>query len=698
MNQTVNFRRALAGGLLLASALTCDAMSLGRIRGVVWIGQPLDVNVPVRLEPGEDVAAVCVAADILYADSRVNGSQVRVYAEPGNTRDEATVRIRSTVPVDEPVVNIYLKVGCGQAMTRKYVLLTEVPVDYTAQSEAPRSRALLAPSVRAANDRFDGAGATSGRVAAPPVEGGIGVRVPGRGSSASPTEPMAAVSRKPAGPAAATRPASGPAPVRSIVRKPETAAGKSRLRLDPADLLLERDPVLRASMDLLSIPQEQDVGARRAEAAAWWRAINATPEQILGDARRIQALQADVASLRSQNQKSEAVVADLKLRVQQAQAERYANGLVYALVVAMLATLGVAGYFWNRSRKQAQERQWWGAQEDAVDSAGDLFAPDEAPDLASSGSAGGQGAAVDIDLGGGSGSMRSADAFAARPGLGVLDSGDFQTSLTGSGRAVKVEELLDVQQQADFFISLGQYDQAIATLRNHIADNVETSALAYLDLLKIYHLQKREKDYALVRKEFNDVFNAEIPEFSAFGQQTRGLQSYESAMSRITDLWPTPKVLEVIEESIFRKPGQGRQVFDLEAYRELLMLYSIAKEIVEESRPDTAIASSGSVPAAEPGQRRAGHSGVERPGFQATTIQPLPTDPLFLDPAYKVPPSANLGLDIDLSEFAPEVAKPPPMPAAAGPGTTKPADSHLIDFDIFDMATRAHAASKRGKS
>lgn len=60
-------------------------------------------------------------------DSRVNGSQVRVYAEPGNTRDEATVRIRSTVPVDEPVVNIYLKVGCGQAMTRKYVLLAQDP-------------------------------------------------------------------------------------------------------------------------------------------------------------------------------------------------------------------------------------------------------------------------------------------------------------------------------------------------------------------------------------------------------------------------------------------------------------------------------------------------------------------------------------------------------------------------------------------
>lgn len=131
--------------------------------------------------------------------------------------------------------------------------------------------------------------------------------------------------------------------------------------------------------------------------------------------------------------------------------------------------------------------------------------------------------------------------FAARPGLGVLDSGDFQTSLTGLGRAVKVEELLDVQQQETFSFRWASTTKPLQRFRNHIADNVETSALAYLDLLKIYHLQKREKDYALVRKEFNDVFNAEDPQFSVFGQQTRGLQSYESAMSRITDFWPTPK-------------------------------------------------------------------------------------------------------------------------------------------------------------
>ena len=53
-------------------------------------------------------------------------------------------------------------------------------------------------------------------------------------------------------------------------------------------------------------------------------------------------------------------------------------------------------------------------------------------------------------------------------------------------------------------------------------------------------------------------------------------------MARIVALWPSHKVLEVIEESIFRKPGSVEgEAFDLDAYRELLLLYAIAKEVVE---------------------------------------------------------------------------------------------------------------------
>ena len=344
--------------------------------------------------------------------------------------------------------------------------------------------------------------------------------------------------------------------------------------------------MLRVSTELLSAPQ--DGGTRRAEAAALWRAINASPEEILRDAQRLQSLQSDVSALQGQNQKDQGEIAELKTQLQLAHSERVGRAWVFGLAAALIAAGVAAVFFWLRSREQSR-KSWWspGASGSGVDPA----SGPEATEQSAGKGAVAKNAQIDIDLSAAPASGLGSPAPATvPPPLAALDGVDFQASLSGAGRAVKVEELLDVQQQADFFISLGQYEQAVATLRNHIADNVETSALAYLDLLKIYHLQGRDKDYALVRKEFNEVFNAEVPEFAAFGRQTRGLESYRAALSRITSLWPTPRVLDVIEESIFRKPGQGSQVFDLEAYRELLMLYAVAKELVEDGRHDRVLA------------------------------------------------------------------------------------------------------------
>ena len=94
-----------------------------------------------------------------------------------------------------------------------------------------------------------------------------------------------------------------------------------------------------------------------------------------------------------------------------------------------------------------------------------------------------------------------------------------------------------------------------------------------------------------------------------------------------------------------------------------------------------------------------------RPDFQSTNIQPLPVasptgergaDSLSPPQLLRVPPSPNLGLDIDLSELAQEPALDTPAQAPQKPAVTQAPDSHLIDFDLFDLATQAHAASKRG--
>ena len=74
---------------------------------------------------------------------------------------------------------------------------------------------------------------------------------------------------------------------------------------------------------------------------------------------------------------------------------------------------------------------------------------------------------------------------------------------------VRVDELIDIQDKANFFLSIGQHDQAIAVLESHVHDQVETSALAWLDLLDLYHSMGKRDEYNHLREEFRLQFNAD---------------------------------------------------------------------------------------------------------------------------------------------------------------------------------------------
>ncbi|MBT2304376.1 hypothetical protein J7E70_28500, partial [Variovorax paradoxus] len=77
------------------------------------------------------------------------------------------MHIRSTVAVDEPVVNVSVRAGCDTKSTRSYVLLADVPSEPALPVLAPPSgaRASSETPVRAparAPSRAAAAGASSG--------------------------------------------------------------------------------------------------------------------------------------------------------------------------------------------------------------------------------------------------------------------------------------------------------------------------------------------------------------------------------------------------------------------------------------------------------------------------------------------------------------------------------------------------------
>jgi hypothetical protein len=255
-------------------------------------------------------------------------------------------------------------------------------------------------------------------------------------------------------------------------------------------------------------------------------------------------------------------------------------------------------------------------------------------------------------------------------------------------------------------------------LRNHISENVQTSALVYLDLFDLYHQLKRQDDYEALRKEFNDRFNSKIPAFGLYDEKSPGLEAYQAALTRIEALWPSRKVLEVIEESIFRQPDAGEDAFDLEAYRELLILYAVAREIISpETNPSAGTLKSGASAATHGDDPKAAK-------FLATSIQPLSASISSVSlrkqreqatGAMLPPASPRLALDIDLSlvgsdreglpsgsesdsrffaQFAADIPVNPPLSArlaeAAGEGDADTAaePENMIDFDLVEYSAK----------
>ena len=154
----------------------------------------------------------------------------------------------------------------------------------------------------------------------------------------------------------------------------------------------------------------------------------------------------------------------------------------------------------------------------------------------------------------------------------------------GGLRAIDSSELQDVRKQASFFMSLGEVQQAIDVLVNHIAQVGESSPLVCLDLLKIYYKEGREPEYEALRQEFNNWFTGRVPVIDDFANEGRGLEKYPNVLDQIVALWPDPRVLEYIENCMYHHSSDEYEPhFDLLAYRELLLLHGVAKRIVRMS-------------------------------------------------------------------------------------------------------------------
>ena len=157
----------------------------------------------------------------------------------------------------------------------------------------------------------------------------------------------------------------------------------------------------------------------------------------------------------------------------------------------------------------------------------------------------------------------------------------FVGGATGARQGVELtmEELIDLEQQAEFFVVLGQDEAAMSLLESYMQGTGGMSPLPYLQLLEIHQRRGDPPAYDRVRRTFNERFNANAPDWSSDLHFGRTLDDYPQTVARLQSLWSTPlSAMQALDNLLFRRQ-EAEETFDFPAYRELLFLYSIAREI-----------------------------------------------------------------------------------------------------------------------
>lgn len=665
-------RTAGAGALLLLSlAFEASALGVGRPQGAPLIGRPLQLNLPVTLQPGEEP---CVKAQLVQGEEQPTALQSRLENRGDGT---GVLRLFSSGLVQEPVVTLRLVLGCADQLIQTHVLLADLP---------PASRESLPLVDRQAAP----AQATTGAVAPPAAPG---IASPATGTVMPPGESAARASRSEArtGPASEATAASAPrrpAPERrrrtadaAPAKAPVAArpAGGSRLQVDLMDVAIDQAPALKVSgqMAPASAP-----ALTRSQAQAAWQEINApAAEQMAALQRQSEATLAELRSLRETSRRQ----AELLERVS---TERNLMRDVLAGIAGAVA-LFLGLLLWRRGRDGAGA-QWWQGQRAAVPlkerslhATDSSFVDSSYPEPPSA-----VAPPPEEDSGWSHYSHPGEDSPREAPSPAPATKGGFTDSAFGKSRLPSADELLDVQEKANFFLAVGQPDQAIQMLEARLMEHLGGSPFLWLDLLDLCRRHGRAADYERVRKEFQKAFSARLPAFNDAKPNTEGLERYPRALSRITLLWPSSRVLKEIEKSLFEDPAAGSIMFDLEASRDLLLLYSIAHDVVNElsdGKPH--------VPTALVGLAEDAMYDPDDPHV----TQPVPLMALDVEEASTDEP--DLALDVDFSRLEGRGAFPslmpvpmaePPAPAAvpapsASSAVTAQRAAVDVDLDFSDL-------------
>jgi pilus assembly protein FimV len=631
------------GTALWLASVPAHAVGFGRVSNATQLGQPLSFVATVRLDPDEILPRECVSAEVQSGENKLHPSQIRVALEGAADATERSVRVTTNALIDEPVVTVSITLGCDARVTRRFVAFIDPPLINAAQTapvEPPPQQQRVESQVAPITAMVQSANAPASRLRR--SDRSVPARSSTRAPSSAPARAVAADSIDAA-------PAASEKPKRPITRQPNLARATpsgSRLQLEAAAPVVGRS----ASVAPASTPPPVLVATAPASAPK----PDDTAELLAKERQRMQTVEDGLAKLRADSQTTQAALVALQARLKAAEDERYANPLVYALAwLSALLALAVAGLWWRQSRARHAAHWWAGPAPAPVASSAPLTAAAAAVEPVAS-------APAPLSL-----PQTTVDVFDVSTVVDEDEAPSHAPTARERPRELSVEELIDLEQQAEFFIVLGQDEAAIELLMSHVRSDGGNSPLPYLKLLEIYRRRGDGDAYQRIRERFNRRFNSYAPDWDSDLQQGRSLVDYPDTIAQLQQLWSSPvRAMGTLDASLFRR-NKTDETFDLPAYRELLFLYSIARDLAEHdgALPNTHVDLL--LPLDDPGEEPISRlsANTKSGDFQASALTTMP-------------------LDLDVSSAPGSAHGPETAPSAQRRPAEPKVDSIFIDFDL----------------
>ncbi|MCE4557527.1 FimV family protein [Roseateles cellulosilyticus] len=524
---------ALLLGLAPQGAL---ALGLGQPQVHSVLGKPLDVSIPLLLSEGEQLTDSCLRTEVSAGDARVPAGllQLRIEGVEGQQR----IRLQSAARIDEPALRITLALGCPLRLTREFNAFVDPPASAQVAAEPPAPQPMPTVTVAAA-------------------------------------------------PSTAAQPAPAPAPRAHPRPKPKPRPTGPRLVLERPEVLVSEAP--RPVQPAASAPEMELTPELEAQIAE----LEQTVAQLRAELESRQAAAASAPPVAVASVSAPASSPAPAVAAPAPRASPYRDPMTWALTLGLSLLAGAAAFYGSRWREERARREmaYWRALQAAAEGGGVPPAPPSpSPGMAPPVIA--EPAMLPDE------SIHQSTRPQPRPmpwppgPLAVTRAAPAPDATQRLPRRPEIapvlaqeltvaDELLDLQQQVEFLQLLGQQDAAADLLATRLTRG-NAGAMPYLMLMELCQQRGDQQVFAELAKQFEARFRTHAPQWSQSLSRGRTLDTSPSVIAHLQVVWSdAASAMHMLQELVARGAGPGAPHFELPAYRDLLTLYSVSRDLFE---------------------------------------------------------------------------------------------------------------------